>query len=71
VNKMLLEGDIDNQNNPWLKVIVIGSKQLTIHALIDTGFTGELLLPKEIATALALKQSGVASCKYADGSEKT
>lgn len=67
---MIIKGHIDDQNNPWLKVVVIGETQQTIYVIVDTGFTGELMLPKEMAIELGLKKSGVASCQYANGTEK-
>ena len=68
---MIFKGDIDSDNFLWVKLIVVGThRQQTIHAIIDTGFTGELMLPKEIATNLGLKQAGVAPCQYADGTQR-
>ena len=66
---MILQGHIDNRNQLWVPIIVAGRHgQESISALIDTGFTGELLLPLKIAVPLGLQLAGVAPCQLADGS---
>jgi clan AA aspartic protease len=41
----------------------------SIAAWIDTGFTGDLVLPKAIIDGLALPQTGTVSATLADGSK--
>lgn len=66
---MILQGSIDNRNQLWVPITVTGDHgQHKISALLDTGFTGELLLPLQIAVPLGLKLAGVAPYKLADGS---
>jgi clan AA aspartic protease len=66
---MILQGSIDNRNQLWVPITVAGDHgQQTISALLDTGFTGELLLPLQIAVPLGLKLAGVAPYQLADGS---
>jgi len=68
---MVLQGSIDNKNQLWVPIIVTGDggkQPVSVNALLDTGFTGELLLPLQIAVPLGLKLAGVARCELGDGS---
>lgn len=66
---MILAGRIDDRNRLWVTITVTGNQgQQQIEALIDTGFTGELLLPLSIAVPLGLTLAAVGSYKLADGS---
>ena len=66
---MILQGHIDDRNQLWVPITVAGLQgQENISALIDTGFTGELLLPLKIAVPLGLKLAGIAPYQLADGS---
>ena len=65
---MILLGQIDDRNQLWVPIKVVGlQKGQEILALLDTGFTGELLLPLQIAVPLGLQLAGVARCQLADG----
>jgi len=67
---MILEGTIDSKNQLWVTIDVIGEHHTeTMPVVIDTGFTGELALPLQIAVTLGLKLSGAATSCLADGSE--
>ena len=66
---MYLQGSIDDKNQLWIPITVTGQhSHVEISALIDTGFTGELLLPLRIAVPLGLSLTGVADCHLANGS---
>lgn len=43
-------------------------RDLTVRAVIDTGFTGELTLPGDVVRELGLEERGVAEVQLADGS---
>ena len=53
---------------PRIGVTLISRKELNVDAVIDTGFTGELFVPEEIAIELGLRIAGVQSVMLADGS---
>lgn len=66
---MVLTGRIDEKEQLWVLIKVAGQhNQQDVEALIDTGFTGELLLPVSVAVPLGLKLVGVGSAVMADGS---
>lgn len=66
---MTLEGSIDEKNQLWVDVTVAGQhNQHKVRALIDTGFTGELQLPLNVAVPLGLRLEGAARYQLADGS---
>jgi len=67
---MTIEGDIDSNNTLWVKLDVIGEAgKKTMPVFIDTGFSGELAIPLQIAVPLGLKLSGAATSRLADGAE--
>jgi clan AA aspartic protease len=45
------------------------AESITLSAWIDTGFTGDLVLPQAIIDDLALPQSGTVGAVLADGSQ--
>ncbi|HUG67026.1 MAG TPA: hypothetical protein VMM76_04715 [Pirellulaceae bacterium] len=45
------------------------SQRIAIEAWVDTGFTGDLVLPRTTIDALALRQSGSVDAILADGSQ--
>ncbi len=66
---MILHGLIDDKNQLWVTITVAGNqKQTEARAILDTGFTGEILLPLSIASTLDLIPAGVGKCELADGS---
>ena len=66
---MYIAGSIDQKNQLWVELTIYGGNgEKTIKALLDTGFTGELLLPLKIAVPLSLKLAGASDCQLADGS---
>ena len=61
---------------PWREAVVrltlfgTGVGDYQIHAILDTGFSGEILLPREIAEELGLVQEGEETIVLADGSRR-
>jgi clan AA aspartic protease len=55
-----------------IDVIMLASgtdrRNLTARAVIDTGFTGELILPGDVVRELGLEERGVVEVQLADGS---
>lgn len=67
---MILHGSIDDKNQLWVPIEVAGdTDHKEISALLDTGFTGELVLPLHIAVPLGLKLVGISSCTLGNGLE--
>lgn len=66
---MVLLGRIDERNQLWISLTVGGSTQKrTIEVLVDTGFSGELALPLQIAIPLGLQLTAAGEYQYANGS---
>jgi len=67
-----MRGSIDEDGRALL-TLRIGpgseSQPVAIAAWIDTGFTGDLVLPQATIDALALRQSGSVDAILADGSQ--
>ena len=64
-------GRIDDAGRALVRVSVrvqAGSTPLEIEAWIDTGFTGELVLPQDVIDSLGLAQSGTVNAELGDGS---
>lgn len=67
----MIGGRIDSSGRALLRVSVKAAEQSTpieLEAWIDTGFTGELVLPQDLIASLHLKQSGTVSAELGDGS---
>lgn len=65
---MVLAGHIDDRNQLWVSISVSGvTGKQTVDAQIDTGFTGELALPLQIAIPLGLQLGGLTDVTYAKG----
>ncbi len=67
-----MRGSIDGSGRALLGIRVASeptSQPVTIEAWIDTGFTGELVLPQQLVDSLALRQSGTVDAVLADGSK--
>lgn len=66
---MVLHGRIDERNQLWVPLTVGGSTQKKkIEVLVDTGFSGELALPLQIAIPLGLQLTAAGEYQYANGS---
>lgn len=67
-----MRGSIDSNGHALLTLPiapVFGSQRVAIEAWVDTGFTGDLVLPRTTIDALALCQSGSVDPILADGSQ--
>ena len=64
---MKMEGYIDEYGHPKVPVMVDG---LSMDAVVDTGFDGDLCLPIQVAIQLGLKLCDTMEVELADGSIK-
>lgn len=65
-----MNGSIDESGRALLSVRVAtepGSRAVAIEVWIDTGFTGDLVLPQTVIDDLTLVQSGTVDAVLADG----
>jgi clan AA aspartic protease len=66
-----MKGIVDNGGRSLLTMQVrsrAGAKAIEVEVWIDTGFTGDLVLPQTSIDRLGLKQSGSVEALLADGS---
>jgi clan AA aspartic protease len=66
-----MTGRVDSAGRALVDVTVKASSQSAprqLEAWIDTGFTGELVLPQATISALGLLQSGTVTAELGDGS---
>jgi len=67
-----MNGSIDANGRALLRIRItaeVASRPVMIEVWIDTGFTGELVLPQKIIESLTLRQSGTVDAILADGSQ--
>jgi clan AA aspartic protease len=67
-----MKGIVDTKGRALLSVEIQSTSTSRVEAVdvwIDTGFTGDLVLPRAVIDALSLKQSGTVDAILADGSE--
>lgn len=67
-----MNGYVDHAGRALVRMGIKPSETATtvkIDAWVDTGFTGELVLPQERITALRLTRSAVVKAELGDGSE--
>lgn len=67
-----MRGSIDSNGRALLTVPIApdsGSQRVAIDVWVDTGFTGDLVLPRTTINALGLRQSGSVDAILADGSQ--
>ncbi|MBC8869509.1 MAG: hypothetical protein H8E44_08830 [Planctomycetes bacterium] len=67
-----MRGSIDSNGRALLTVPIApdsGSQRVAIEVWVDTGFTGDLVLPRTTIDALDLHQSGSVDAILADGSQ--
>jgi predicted aspartyl protease len=64
-----IRGYLDKARQPRVTIIVHGARgELTLDAVIDTGFDGDLCLPVPVAIELGLELYGAQRVQLADGS---
>lgn len=65
---MVIEGRINELREAVLPLVVKGLRaQAKVDAVIDTGFSGDLCLPIEVAIQLGLELCGIELYELADG----
>ena len=65
----MVKGQFDRRGQPLLPVELAGlHRTLTLHALVDTGFDGDLCVPIAVAMTLGLELKDADYVELADGS---
>ena len=67
-----MKGDVDGSGRANLRITIsngVSSTTQTIEAWVDTGFTGDLVLPRSIIESLDLNPSGAIDGVLADGTQ--
>jgi clan AA aspartic protease len=66
-----MKGVVDESGRAILRISVTNgvSKNQTIEAWVDTGFTGDLVVPRSIIDSLGLEPSGAIDGVLADGTQ--
>jgi len=71
MSRKTLEGYFDEYRQPRVRITVAGTHdEISVDAVIDTGFDGDLCLPTQIAIELGLELRDVMSVGLADGALK-
>jgi clan AA aspartic protease len=67
----MITGVVTSNREAVMRILVRGThgQEASIEAVIDTGFTGLLMLPAELVASLALSFAGTTRATLADGSE--
>ena len=64
-----IRGRLDAYHQPRVAIIVRGARRdVTLEAVIDTGFDGQLCLPVSLAVEIGLELYGAQQTQLADGS---
>ena len=64
-----VQGHVDDQGQPIVEIQVSGSRgEISLNAVVDTGFSGDVSLPTSIAVQLGLELWGSEVFELADGS---
>jgi clan AA aspartic protease len=69
-----MKGTVDESGRALLILTLMsssGDKEVTLQAWVDTGFTGDLILPQSMVDELNLSATGVIEAVLADGSQVT
>ncbi len=67
-----MRGHVDGEGRALLSVAVLSSPdkgRRQLEAWVDTGFTGDLVLPMETVLALGLSQSAIVPAELGDGTQ--
>ena len=67
-----MNGHVDTAGRALVRIVVTSPATATVmdvEAWVDTGFTGELVLPQDRVAALRLPRSAVVRAELGDGSE--
>ncbi len=68
---MTLRGIIDGYGHCWVPVTIVGLRQeISVEAILDTGFDGWVCLPMRLAVQLGLELCGFQTVELADGTQK-
>ena len=68
---MTLRGSIDEYGHCWVPVTIVGLRQeISVEAILDTGFDGWVCLPMRLAVQLGLELCGFQTVELADGTQK-
>ncbi|MBC8264866.1 MAG: hypothetical protein H8E47_12170 [Anaerolineales bacterium] len=68
---MTLRGSIDEYGHCWVLVTIVGLRQeISVEAILDTGFDGWVCLPMRLAIQLGLELCGFQTVELADGTQK-
>jgi len=68
---MTLRGSIDEYGHCWVLVTIVGLRQeISVEAILDTGFDGWVCLPMRLAVQLGLELCGFQTVELADGTQK-
>ncbi|MEA3459259.1 MAG: hypothetical protein U9R11_01035 [Chloroflexota bacterium] len=66
-----MKGHVDERRRCWAEITIVGTRdQITLEAMLDTGFTGWICLPIQIAIHLGLELQGLQTIELADGARK-
>lgn len=69
--QMTLRGSVDEYGHCWVPVTIVGLKQeVSVEAILDTGFDGWVCLPMRLAVQLGLELWGFQTVELADGTQK-
>ena len=69
--EMTLRGSIDEYGHCWVPVTIVGLRQeISVEAILDTGFDGWVCLPMRLAVQLGLELCGFQTVELADGTQK-
>ena len=67
-----MKGEVDGSGRAILQISLsngVGNSTETIEAWVDTGFTGDLVVPRSIIESLGLEPSGAIDGVLADGTQ--
>jgi predicted aspartyl protease len=68
---MTLRGNVDEHGHCWVLVTIVGLRQeVSVEAILDTGFNGWVCLPMRLAVQLGLELCGFQTVELADGTQK-